>query len=313
MEAKNREFDQLIDQITHASTLGQLAYVPMSAWVGHVPAMKFLIAIQQPDIFVELGTHHGLSYFSACEEIKRTNLRTKSYAVDNWQGDKHAGFYDETVFEAVNEENSKYTSFSTLLRMDFAEAVTYFEDLTIDLLHIDGEHTYDAVSRDFNSWLPKMKPNGVILLHDIHVRREDFGVYKFWAELKAKYQTLEFTNSYGLGVLFLAENALSSNLRTLSNLNEAELLILQGALNVHSSDLLGNIMFSFDKNSLVEERDTAIQERDTAIQERDTAIQERDTAIQERDTAIQERDVMFYSKSWRITKPLRVIKQSLRN
>ena len=39
-------------------------------------------------------------------------------------------------------------------------------DNTIDLLHIDGWHSFDAVQSDFNRWYPKVIKGGVILLHD---------------------------------------------------------------------------------------------------------------------------------------------------
>ena len=36
-------------------------------------------------------------------------------------------------------------TFSSLLRMDFADARDHIEDGSVDLLHIDGLHTYEAV------------------------------------------------------------------------------------------------------------------------------------------------------------------------
>jgi hypothetical protein len=41
----------------------------------------------------------------------------------------------------------------------------------------------------------------VILIHDINVKREDFGVEKFWEELKSKYYTKTHEIGHGLGVL----------------------------------------------------------------------------------------------------------------
>lgn len=102
-----------------------------------------------------------------------------AYAVDHWQGDSQAGFFDESVFQGVVKLNLKYSGFSTLLKMSFHEALHSFQDQTVDLLHIDGFLSDDAVKQEFDSWLCKMTDNGVILLHDIHVRRDSFDVCKF--------------------------------------------------------------------------------------------------------------------------------------
>lgn len=36
----------------------------------------------------------------------------------------------------------------------------------VDLLFVDGCHTYDCVKKDIAAWLPRMKPDGVVCFHD---------------------------------------------------------------------------------------------------------------------------------------------------
>lgn len=96
--------------------------------------------------------------------------------------------------------------------MYFDEAVRAFEDSSIDLLHIDGLHTYEAVKHDYETWLPKVnKENGIILFHDVSEKSKDFGVYELWGELQEKYEALTFEHYHGLGVIFLNSNFLSNN------------------------------------------------------------------------------------------------------
>ena len=52
----------------------------------------------------------------------------------------------------------------------------------IDLLFIDGDHTYEGVRRDFEMYSPLVKPGGLIALHDIlpHPDVPDCDVDRFW-------------------------------------------------------------------------------------------------------------------------------------
>ena len=184
------------------------------AWAGHMPFAYWIMAECQPKVFVELGTHSGSSYFSFCQAVRDKGLMTRCYAVDTWKGDEQAGSYGEDVFEMVNRHNeSQYKKFSALYRMTFDEALVQFQDQSVDLLHIDGLHTYEAVRHDFETWFPKLAPGALVLFHDIKVTHGEFGVWKFWAELKGKYpQNFEFRHSHGLGVIELPGSSRAGDL-----------------------------------------------------------------------------------------------------
>jgi hypothetical protein len=170
-------------------------------WSGHLPFANDLIAEVRPGLLVELGTHYGESYFGFCQAIAENNVSCSCYAVDTWVGESHSGVYDESVFQEVSAYNSAhYGSFSYLLRTTFDEAVANFSDESIDILHIDGLHTYEAVSHDFRHWFEKVKPGGIVLLHDTMARHADFGVWKLWGELSESNSHFLFTHSWGLGV-----------------------------------------------------------------------------------------------------------------
>jgi O-antigen biosynthesis protein len=196
------------DLIEAASFLPNHLQFPNS-WMGHLPFATWVINEVSPKIFVELGTHSGNSYFSFCQAVKENDLQTKCYAVDTWKGDEHAGFYHEEIFHQVNYYNqTNYSAFSGLLQMTFDEAIPYFADKSIDLLHIDGLHTYEAVKHDFETWLPKLSSNAVVIFHDTNVREQGFGVWKLWEELQIQYPfNLEFIHSHGLGVLQITDSS----------------------------------------------------------------------------------------------------------
>jgi hypothetical protein len=179
---------------------------PLS-WLGHIPFASWLTTTLAPKLFVELGSYSGTSYFSFCQTVRATGISTQCFAVDTWAGDEHTGGYDEAVFKSFSAHNdANYASFSKALRMRFEDAVEQFADGTIDLLHIDGLHTYQAVKNDFETWCSKLSDVGVVLFHDTAVEREGFGVGQYWSEVSAHYPSFEFSHSNGLGVLLVGSS-----------------------------------------------------------------------------------------------------------
>lgn len=175
-------------------------------WLGHTPFAFWIMDALRPARFVELGTHSGNSYAAFCQAVRHLGLPTACAAVDTWAGDPQAGHYGEEVYQTfAAHHDARYGAFSRLMRMTFDEALADFADGSIDLLHIDGLHTYEAVRHDFETWLPKVSRSGVILMHDTEVRTGDFGVWRFWEEVQARYPTLNFPFGYGLGVVAVGE------------------------------------------------------------------------------------------------------------
>jgi len=183
-------------------------YQAPSSWWEHVPVAHWLIEELKPKVIVELGTHYGVSFFSFCEAASKFSPDTFVYAVDTWQGDEHAGSYDESVFQKVQtHQQAHHKQRSRIVRSTFDEASEHFEDQSIDILHIDGLHIYEAVCNDFNTWMPKLRDGGSILFHDWNVREGDFGVWKLWQEIRDnnRFKCYEIPNGHGLGIATLIE------------------------------------------------------------------------------------------------------------
>ena len=99
----------------------------------------------------------------------------------------------------LTQFHERYRGFSTLLRMTFDEAAATFTGKCIDLLHIDGLHTYEAVRHNYETWLPLLSDNAIVLFHDVNVRERGFGVWRLWSELRARHPGFEFLHGSGLG------------------------------------------------------------------------------------------------------------------
>jgi GT2 family glycosyltransferase/ubiquinone/menaquinone biosynthesis C-methylase UbiE/TolA-binding protein len=313
------EKQQLWTSVLRAAAFTPLALNFPNAWVGHLPFAAWLIQTLSPGIFVELGTHSGNSFFTFCQATTQSGISTRCYAVDTWQGDEHAGRYDESVFARVSAyQQQHYSKFSRLLRMTFDDALQYFSDASISLLHIDGLHTYDAVRWDFESWLPKLAPGAVVLFHDTNVRERNFGVWKLWEELAAAYPlNLQFAHSHGLGVLQLNDAPEHTRLPWLEPGSPDKQLIV---------DFFSSLgLRQLDRAQALELQDQVAQvtriaaEKDAHIISRDEEIRhlhEQNQHMHEQSqhlTQLEERIAgILSSRSWRSTAPLRAMGRWMR-
>lgn len=143
----------------------------------------------QNGTIVEVGVYGGVSVLSVIDICIKNN--NTIYAIDPWE--KLETLTDQKVDEKtiknaqerakslrLNLEKiiDKYQYHNHLkLICDFSpQASNNFEDSSLDLVFIDGNHTYDAVVKDINGWWKKVKPGKMLSGHDYDVKK--FGVKK---------------------------------------------------------------------------------------------------------------------------------------
>jgi cephalosporin hydroxylase len=78
----------------------------------------------------------------------------------------------------------------------------------VDLLFIDGDHSYAGVRADFEMYSPFVCPGGVVAFHDIAVQPPPSDVARFWNEIKLSYRYKELLHrttkdAMGIGILEL--------------------------------------------------------------------------------------------------------------
>jgi predicted O-methyltransferase YrrM len=76
----------------------------------------------------------------------------------------------------------------------------------VDVLFIDGDHTYEGVKKDFELYSPMMRKGGLIAFHDItpSLNNSEIEVPQFWNELRDAYENLEIKfqqDEAGIGIL----------------------------------------------------------------------------------------------------------------
>jgi len=245
-------------------------------WNGHRWFVYDLLRWREPAVVVELGTHYGPSIFAMAQAVKDADLSTSLNAVDTWEGEEHAGFYGEEVFDIVNRvKQEKFPDVRlNLVRKYFSDALGQFEDGTVDLIHIDGFHSYEAAKQDFESWLPKLSKNSLVILHDAS-RTLGYGSAQYCEEIVAKYGGFIFPHSCGLAVVapkgeigweaLFDPDSIDAMMRYYPSRGEAFLATLQ----------------VIDQAGMIDDRDAAIVKQTEMIDERDLLIREQQALIEE--------------------------------
>jgi len=132
--------------LEHPVCLSYPARLESTNWAGHVPFAMFVVSLLRPQTIVELGVYTGVSYCAFCQAVKELNLDARCYGIDTWHGDVHVGQYGPEILSDLKAYHDPlYENFSSLIQSTFDDAVSQFEDSSIDLLHIDGAHSYEAV------------------------------------------------------------------------------------------------------------------------------------------------------------------------
>jgi autotransporter strand-loop-strand O-heptosyltransferase len=165
-----------------------------STWEGHGLFAIDLVERINPSVTVDLGVDTGFSTF--CLAYSNNG---QVYGIDTFQGDMFSGYRDTmSVVESVREEvKTLYNVSGINIIRGYFDDVAKTWDKPIDLLHIDGLHTYDAVKNDFETWTKFCKDDAIILFHDVETYSDTVG--RFFSEINDGFKIIR-KGSHGLGI-----------------------------------------------------------------------------------------------------------------
>ena len=144
-----------------------------SAWQNHMRFAMELVLTTNPQTIVDLGVDEGYSTFS----FAYPNIGTV-YSVDNFLGDSHTG--DKETLRHVNMVQYIIREHHGINNIQFVplqfDHFAMMFNKQIDILHIDGQHNFENVSYDFDTFFSFLHENSVVLFHDIdtHSDVKDF-------------------------------------------------------------------------------------------------------------------------------------------
>jgi hypothetical protein len=108
------------------------------------------------ETIVEVGSWKGRSTAALCSGCRGT-----VYSVDTFLGSKgeeqeHREAKERDIYEDFKKNTAQFKNLVSY-KMESLEAVKKFADKSVDMVFIDGAHTYEAVQADIEAWLPKCK------------------------------------------------------------------------------------------------------------------------------------------------------------
>lgn len=266
-------------------------------WEGHRDFAYDFVSEMKPKQIVELGSQYGCSLFAFCQSIKDHQLETEIHAIDKWAGDVGAPESGKQVYKSVqNIQRLMFPDVNLYLHaMLFDEAHTNFREHSIDLLHVDGGHSFEEVSHDFEMWLPNLNENGVVFFHDVF-SPIDQGSCDYWSFIQEKYPIhFEFKHSCGLGILFPKGDYWYRKLVELKFFDYIYEVYQYRSMYRHTNLCLKQL------EALYEERYQALEHQSQMIGERDKTIAAQSILIDERDEVIRMQSEMIADRDKAIT------------
>ncbi len=269
-------------------------------WEGHRDFAYDLLHFVRPARLVELGSQYGCSLFTFCQAVRDFKLNTEINAVDMWSGDIGAEMSGEEVYALVQKTAATYYPEVKLhlFQMRFDQALPDFADESIDILHIDGGHTFEDVERDFTTWLPKLKENGIVLFHDVY-SPIDQGSCDHWEKTKKEYDCyFDFTHSCGLGVLFPKGRYWYDKLEAAGFFKYYKDLYFYRSKYKYMQARFDELKGLYEERYLaIEQQSKMIDERDERIAADEKLVAEKDAAIASQTKLIEERDATIASQT----------------
>ena len=178
---------------------------------SEITAFYELVAPMKLKTVVEIGTASGGVFWGLCQLAASD---AKVVSIDLPGGPFGGGYTaeEERKFHLFGKKGQQLF----FLKMDShrKETLSKLREIIgrakIDLLVIDGDHTYDGVKADWEMYSPLVKGGGVVMFHDIchHPTIPECQVERFWKEIKQTgRKTVEYIdeadrNWGGIGVVF---------------------------------------------------------------------------------------------------------------
>lgn len=116
--------------------------------------------------------------------------------VGSYKGGTARGFLEVGCYTLCIDKDPHPDFITTLKPFDYqlykldSTKCTFLSQWIVDVLYIDGDHSYEGCKSDFEKLKHAVKPGGIIAFHDINPKDEnnEYGSSVFWNEIKHLYK-----------------------------------------------------------------------------------------------------------------------------
>jgi predicted O-methyltransferase YrrM len=123
---------------------------------------KLALSLPQNCTALEVGSYLGASACFLASGVKERHGRV--FCVDTWKNEEMSEGLRDT-FSEFQANVKPYEDVIIALRGKSDNVAEEFNE-GIDLLFIDGGHSYEAVKADVEAWFPKLNVNAIVIFHD---------------------------------------------------------------------------------------------------------------------------------------------------
>lgn len=156
------------------------ARVNITGWNSDHYFLATSIEEVRPNLLIEVGVWRGGSIITQGKALKENNIKGTIIAVDTWLGSwEHWLYYWDGVMieqgyptlhttfmnNIINQGLSDYVVPLPIDSVNTFKLLDYY-NITADIIHIDGEHTYNSVIKDLEMWWPKLNKGGIMIGDD---------------------------------------------------------------------------------------------------------------------------------------------------
>ncbi|MGB7434412.1 MAG: class I SAM-dependent methyltransferase, partial [Candidatus Acidiferrum sp.] len=180
-------FDRPADLIAATQNYGDGFLGPVQV-VSELARLLDDVKALHPQTVVEIGTHRGGTLYLWTRFAQST---ATLISIDLPRGKFGGGYSPFRI--PIYRRFARHHQKLHLLRADshapstLEETKRLLANRPIDLLFIDGDHTYDGVKQDWQLYSPLVRPAGLIVFHDIAGAYADTNVKTFWDSIKLQH------------------------------------------------------------------------------------------------------------------------------